>query len=157
MQYEYTPKYNPTLGIAPTTATPNPAYNSRNPFGREVMILDASTNVRPLPLWIACCCIVLIVSNGAKSAFEQPAANADAIEFLIPLMVALLDDFPPLVFIGLVEMCDEGMDTEAAWILVRVATINQMERMLILPMFAIGTKLKKLKTRAIYLLYLVEL
>jgi hypothetical protein len=66
---------------------------------------------------------------------EQPAANADAIEFLIPLMVALLDDFPPLVFIGLAEICDEGMDTEAAWILVRVATTNQMERILILPMF----------------------
>lgn len=40
---------------------------------------------------LACCCMVLMVSNGARRALEHPAANADAAEFLMPFMVA--DDF----------------------------------------------------------------
>jgi len=41
----------------------------------------------PFPFW-DCCCIVLMVSNGARRVLEQPAANADAAAFLIPLIVA---------------------------------------------------------------------
>jgi len=78
--------------MAPRADTPRPAYNSKNPLGRRIITFAASANpnpVSPAPLSrTTCCCIVLIVSNGARSVLAQAAARPDAIKFLIPFITA---------------------------------------------------------------------
>ena len=90
-------------------------------FAASLRLSDFAAIPLTLPLMLmlmlaldACCCMVLMVSNGARRALEHPAANADAAEFLMPFIVA--DDFnfnlgvegsdaaPPLVLI-LVDVC----------------------------------------------------
>lgn len=63
-------------------------YSSKNPFGLDKITFAASIKPRAFPPFLACCCTVLIVSNGASAVFEQAAAKPEAIEFLIPLMAA---------------------------------------------------------------------
>ncbi|KAL7467275.1 hypothetical protein ACHAXS_007523 [Conticribra weissflogii] len=90
LQYEYTPKYNPTLGMDPKAETPNPAYKLSTPPGRLVTRRAASTSPRDVPP-STCCWTVLSVSKGAKIVLEQAAAIPDASVFLSPSIMAVLD------------------------------------------------------------------
>eukprot|EP00984_Skeletonema_dohrnii_P021973 scaffold11092_cov66-Skeletonema_dohrnii-CCMP3373.AAC.1 len=87
LQYEYTPKYKPTLGIDPKAATPSPAYRLSIPPGRLTTCRVASSNPRDLPPE-TCCCTVLSVSNGASIVLEQAAARPEASVFLRPSAMA---------------------------------------------------------------------
>ena len=65
-------------------------------FAASLRLSDLAAIPLTLPLMLmlaldACCCMVLMVSNGARRALEHPAAKADAAEFLMPFIVA--DDF----------------------------------------------------------------
>jgi len=91
LQYEYTPKYNPTEGIDPNAATPNPEYKFSIPPGLLVIILLASNIEIDESDW-TCCCTVFNVSNGASIVLEHAAANPDASVFLRPCVIAV-DDF----------------------------------------------------------------
>mmetsp|Transcript_11760 Transcript_11760/g.22880 ORF Transcript_11760/g.22880 Transcript_11760/m.22880 type:complete len:167 (-) Transcript_11760:233-733(-) len=91
LQYEYTPKYNPTLGMEPKAETPNPAYKLSTPPGRLVTLRAASTSPRDVPP-STCCWTVLRVSKGAKMVLEQAAAIPEASVFLSPSTMAALED-----------------------------------------------------------------
>jgi len=88
LQYEYTPKYNPTLGIDPNADTARPAYKFRIPPGRLVMIRPASKRPNDFPP-STCCWTVFIVSNGASIVLEHAAAMPEASVFLSPSVTAL--------------------------------------------------------------------
>ena len=92
LQYEYTPKYNPTLGMEPNALTPNPAYKFNTPPGRLVILRPASSRPRDLPP-STCCWTVFSVSNGASIVLEQAAARPDASVFFRPSVMADDDDF----------------------------------------------------------------
>ena len=91
LQYEYTPKYNPTLGILPNALTTNPEYKFNIPPGLEVIIFVAWYNDIDDSVW-TCCWTVFIVSKGASKVLEHAAARPDASVFFKPCVTALEDD-----------------------------------------------------------------
>ena len=90
LQYEYTPKYNPTLGILPNALTTNPEYKFNIPPGLEVIIFVAWYNDIDDSVW-TCCWTVFIVSNGASIVLEHAAARPDASVFFRPCFSAVDD------------------------------------------------------------------
>jgi len=110
LQYEYTPKYNPTLGMEPNADTPSPAYKLNIPPGRDVTCFPASSKPSDFSD-VTCCWTVFIVSNGANIVLLHAAAKPEASVFFRPSVMAV--DFV-VEAAAAVDFADDTVETEAS-------------------------------------------